>query len=127
MMAAYLVDTHALLFWLLEPRKLSRVASRYLSDPNHLPRVSVASLLEVTYLVEIGRVDVRMADVHEWIRKQDSWEIVSFDTLALAKTPEVNTRDPFDRIVVATALAHEWRLLTRDRWIHASYPKLALW
>jgi PIN domain nuclease of toxin-antitoxin system len=127
MMAASLVDTHAMLYWLLKPGKLSRAASRHLSDPSHQFRVSVASLLEATYLIEIGRIEARMADILEWIRKQDAWEIVPFDTLALAKTPDVNTRDPFDRILVATALAHDWRLVTKDRWSHSSFPKLALW
>lgn len=39
----------------------------------------------------------------------------------------MNTRDPFDRIIVATAMAHNWRLLTKDEWMHSAYPKLAVW
>lgn len=35
-------------------------------------------------------------------------------------------RDPFDRLIVANAMLHDAPLVTRDRRIHAQYPK-AFW
>lgn len=122
-----LVDTHVLIYWLLQPRKVSRTAARRLADPGHEFRISVASLLESMYLIEIGRVDAQWTEILGWITGQQSWEVVPFDALVLSKARDVATRDPFDRMIVATALAHDWRLLTKDDWIHRSYPKLALW
>jgi len=122
----FLVDTHVFLNWLLDPKKVSRSGARALQDSENQFRVSVMSLLESEFLAEIGRVEMRSGDLSEWIRRQESWEVVPFDTLALAQAKHVNTRDPFDRVIVATALAHGWRLLTRDPWMHTTYPKMSL-
>ncbi len=126
-MFSYLVDTHALIFWLLEPRKLSRAAVRHLSDSQQAFHVSVMTLLEITFLNEIGKITVKPEEVSDWILGQERWQVAAFDASILAHAKHVGTRDPFDRVLVATALAHDWRFLTKDDWIRTTYPKLAVW
>ena len=126
-MSPILVDTHALVFRFLEPKRLSRAAALHFKNTRQTFRVSVMSLLEIMFLNEIGRIEVRTEEISAWIREQDGWEIVPFDASILSHSRHVNTRDPFDRVLVATALTHGWRLLTRDEWMHEAYPKLAVW
>ena len=50
------------------------------------------------------------------------------DRPALIESLKLNSnRDPFDRIIVATAQAYKLKLLTKDLRILKTFPKLAIW
>jgi PIN domain nuclease of toxin-antitoxin system len=76
-------------------------------------RVSPASLLELQFLAEAGRLRVRLGD----IIADERWRIddpPSLDWFARA-AEESWTRDPFERLLVAHARLRGWRLATGDR------------
>jgi PIN domain nuclease of toxin-antitoxin system len=54
--AAILIDTHAFLWSILEPAKLSRTARRILERPNTRIYLSVASLWEISLKVGRGKL-----------------------------------------------------------------------
>src|SRR4030095_2778212 len=112
-MSVAVTDTHALLWYLLDPTALSVAAAAAFSDaaargePVVVPAIS---LVEVTYLVERGRVP---AAASRLIRDSLASRLSVFELAplgltvidALAKIPREQVPDMPDRIIAATALA----------------------
>ena len=118
----YLIDTHALVFWLLEPAKLSLRGREILSNPENRIVVSVMTLLELEYLREIGRIEVNLGDVLAFFHQNSNYHIQSFDETVLLRCLEVSDqRDPFDRIILATGISLKLPIITRDRWMQQRY------
>lgn len=128
MSSSYLLDTHPLLWWLLQPRKLSKKIARIMEDPASVLHVSNMTLLEAQYLVEIGRIKGSVTDIFTYIQSQENYHLLPFDEFVLSETlGGIDTRDPFDRVIVGTALAYDLKLLTKDRWMHDQFPRRAVW
>ena len=119
----FVVDTHPFVFWMLDPSSLSNDAYAVLSEPGSRFLVPTMVLLEVKHLVEIGRVDAEITDMLSYANTTPDWEIVPFGEAILLKALEiVDTRDPFDRTILATALAENCPIITRDRWMTKRCP-----
>lgn len=121
------LDTHAAVF-LWEGRvELFGRESRSLLESADL-RVSPVVRLELKFLEEIGRLKV----THSKILRGLSTElgvVSSADVLEHVVAHAVGvawTRDPFDRIIAATAMLHRSPLITRDRTIRGNYER-AVW
>ena len=102
-----LLDTSAII-WLDAGHRRARPLR---AQPSPL-RVSPASLLELQFLAEAGRLRVRLADIiadERW-RLDDPPALDWFTRAA----EESWTRDPFDRLLVAHARLRGWRLATGD-------------
>lgn len=107
-----LLDTNAIIWLLTEhPR------AHLLRGPTSRIAVSPVSLLEIQFLVEVGRLEAMPGpSVAEHIAHR-AWRIDSPSTLSLfdaAMTIDW-TRDPFDRLIVAHARLRRWPLATGDR------------
>ena len=102
-----LLDTNALI-WLDSNHRRARP----LLDQAGPLRVSPASLLELQFLADVGRIDLNLADVVADPR----WTIDEPPALPwmLRAAEERWTRDPFDRLIVAHARLRGWRLATAD-------------
>ncbi|MGY1708330.1 type II toxin-antitoxin system VapC family toxin [Geodermatophilus sp. SYSU D00758] len=117
-------DTHALIWFLEADQRLSVRAREVLQqaqqDPDSGIVVSVASRLDLHYLRRAGRFSP--ADVQRWwaVTQDPGWNISSaavtgpvvayFDSAMLAAL-----RDPWDRLITATAIDLEAPLITKDR------------
>lgn len=109
--AVILLDTNALL-WL--HRGHSR--SDPLRDTFQRLYVSPASVLELQFLVEAGRLRLRgQATINDLV-DDDRWAIDDPPSDRwFATAVEVSwSRDPFDRLIVAHARLRNWRLATGD-------------
>jgi PIN domain nuclease of toxin-antitoxin system len=102
-----LLDTNALI-WLAAGHRRARP----LVNQSAPLRVSPASLLELQFLEESGRIRV---DLDEVIA-DGRWKIDEPASLPwmLRAGEEQWTRDPFDRLIVAHARLRGWRLATAD-------------
>ena len=78
---------------------------------------SPASLLELQFLSESGRLRVRGGGPVEQLLQDDRWVLDNPASAAwFEKATLVGwTRDPFDRLLVAHARLRAWRLATGDR------------
>ena len=116
-----LLDTHALLWALAHPGELTAEARRRLQDPSNTVFVSVASAWEMEIKRALGKLDAP-ADLSEQLQRQRFTELPVRlrHTQALRGLPPLH-RDPFDRLLVAQALADDLVVVTRDARIRA-YP-----
>ena len=117
-----LLDTHVLVWWLNDRRRLSAaqrdvVASAGTDSPL---LVSDISLWEVAMLHDRGRIRLTLP-LREWLEKATGPPLVRRQGIspaiaaAVAALPDSFHRDPADRILVATARALGATLLTQDR------------
>jgi len=54
--------------------------------------------------------------------------VLHFDEMVLAEGVRLTSiRDPFDRIILATALAYNLKIVTKDFWMHDHYSKIVIW
>lgn len=77
--------------------------------------VSPASILEIQFLQEAGRIRLKTSNL-QWIADDDRWLIDEPPAMAwFLRAAEVGwTRDPFDRLLVSHALLRRWRFATAD-------------
>jgi PIN domain nuclease of toxin-antitoxin system len=122
-----LLDTHALV-WLYSGMrdKFSKKGIELIQSANLLS--SPASLLEIEFLREIGRVNDSGSNIIDTLKNQLALELTQadFETVMRASLKENWTRDPFDRMIVAEARIYRCKLLSRDRKIGQFY-KHAIW
>jgi PIN domain nuclease of toxin-antitoxin system len=116
--ARFLLDTHVVLRWINESKKLSREQVRVLraaAAHQEAMALSAISLLEIAALEESGRIhdDVRL--IFSFLQSQ-AFQIlpITFDIAIEAARLRV-LRDPADRVIVATALVHRLQLVTSDQ------------
>jgi len=76
--------------------------------------MSPATILELQYLEEIGRIRLRSG--LPGIVEDARWEVDEPPALEwfMAAAEQSWTRDPFDRLIVAHAIVRRWRLASSD-------------
>ncbi|HEU4974874.1 MAG TPA: type II toxin-antitoxin system VapC family toxin [Baekduia sp.] len=113
-MSRLLVDTHALLWWLNDDPALSPAAREALADAANEPLVSTASLWEIAIKRSLGKLTVP-DDLLEHIAQAGfSWLPVSAEHAWQVRDLPAHHRDPFDRLLVAQALAERLPIVTSD-------------
>ena len=126
-----ILDTHAWIEWRLKPETLPHSLREALDSPGTEVAVSVITCYECALLVERGRV-VLSDSLERWM----PWALKESVTRVLPATPELTIRaarlpqihrDPWDRLIIATALEYNAPLVTRDQMI-PRYPGVrAIW
>ena len=114
-----LLDTHALIWWVAEPRRLSASAENAIEGASAV-LVSAASAWELALLVDAGRVAIDRP-VEVWLSdvgRRRSVRAVPIDaevaTAAVALGRRGFHRDPADRFLYATAVREGVPLVSRD-------------
>jgi PIN domain nuclease of toxin-antitoxin system len=115
----YLLDTHVLLWWLFDDRRLSARARAVLRDPSQRVLVSSASAWEISTKHRLGRLDSAaplLGDFSGWLEKARFGELPITSSHAIrAGDWDVDHRDPFDRMLAAQSLIEGLRLVSRDK------------
>ena len=112
-----LVDTHLLLWSMAASRRLPAAARELLSDPVNAVLYSAASVWEIAIKSTLRRRDFRV-DLPQLLRALAQARFVELPVTAVhaarvALLPDLH-KDPFDRLLVAQALAEPVVLLTND-------------
>ena len=111
-----LLDTHVLLWWLADDRKLTRAARAIIANPDNEVLVSSASLWEIAIKAALGRIEVELDNLEAAIARNGFQPLlVGFrHALTVGRLPAVH-RDPFDRMLIAQASVEELRVVSHDR------------
>ena len=118
-MNKYLLDTHILLWSLLEPQRLSTNVARELDDAANELWISPITTWEILVLAEKGRIELDVDPV-AWMKKV--LDAVPLNQAALNHEVAIKSRqirlphnDPADRFIAASAAVYDLILVTADR------------
>ena len=118
----FLLDTHIVIRWLTQPKKLSREQLQCLGASvrrQEFVAVSAITLLEIAVLV--GKISSRRHfsanDVLGQIQSNPVFQIMPLTVDVAAEVAALGSflRDPSDRAIVCTARIHKLRLITSDQ------------
>lgn len=126
------LDTHALLWWALDPAQLSARASETCTRMEKEGGfASAISVWELGVKVKNGKLDLGMP-IPEFVRRlqvSNVVELVAADASIWLRTVMLDWehRDPADRVIVATALEKGLPLLSKDEALHAYGGVQCVW
>lgn len=113
-----LLDTHAFLWWVADSGHLSRIAHSVISDESNNIVVSAASAWEISTKFRLGKLpgaDAVAFDIAGIIASQGFEELaVSVAEAERAGRLPGPHRDPFDRMLIAQALARDLAVVSVD-------------
>lgn len=126
------LDTHALLWWTLDPGKLAKKAAQACEKiEDEGACLSSISIWELGVKIRNGKLDIGMSirDYAEKVKRLGCVEIVPVDDLTWLRSLELDWehRDPADRVIVATALMRGLPVLTKDDLIRKSKQVRCIW
>ena len=130
-----LLDTHALLWWLADDRKLSSPAREAMADAERTVLVSAASLWEVATkhrLGKLGEADAFLSDPIGIIAAEGFEPLpITLSHALLSGGLDTEHRDPFDRMLMAQSFLDGLMLVSNeerfDRVTHRGQAVRRLW
>ncbi|HKS92986.1 MAG TPA: type II toxin-antitoxin system VapC family toxin [Tepidiformaceae bacterium] len=124
-MTTFLLDTNVWLFMSLAPRRLRPEVVRLLLDPSNQLLVSLASCWEIAIKYGLGRLALPESPEVFIPKTLDATVTdilpISLDHVLRVATLPRHHRDPFDRLLVAQAMAEGVPLVSSDPQL-ARYP-----
>lgn len=114
-----LLDTHALIWWLIDSRKLSRPAHSAIADGRNEVLVSSVSAIEVTTKFRRGKLPeaepLALAFEREIANEGFTPLPISIAHAATAGGLRVEHADPFDRLLIAQAQLEDALLVSNEK------------
>lgn len=123
-----LLDSHALLWWLIGDLKLSATARDAISDPTNDAVASVGSIYELIYKAGLGKLPSMVPKELLPMMRNAGVAALPLGVDAMLRAAELPKphRDPWDRIFIGQALAENLTVVTRDP-VFAAYGAATLW
>jgi PIN domain nuclease of toxin-antitoxin system len=114
-MARVLLDTQTI-YLAFRNEGLSRTARTVIEDPDTVRIISSVSITEIAVKFAIGKLEMNSDDMLHAIRDLRLTELAFEPRHALAMfSLPLHHRDPFDRMILATALVEKLPIVTGDR------------
>ena len=124
-----LLDTHTLLWAILDDNKLSNPARKLIADTKNTCYYSIVSLWEISIKHSLGSLSLNMslAECFDIISQTGFTElgITKNHLLVLSELP-YHHKDPFDRIIISQAIYENLSLATKDSQID-KYKVAVVW
>ena len=125
----YLLDTQTAI-WLYEGNEsLSAEAVALIKNPAANVSISIASAWEIAIKINIGKLQLE-GGVSQFIADSEKYgfniEPIRERHLSEVETLPLHHRDPFDRMIIATAIAEDMAVITSDDAFRKYAVKLAL-
>lgn len=127
----YLLDTHYVLWSLLEPGKINEKIKEILEDPNKIKNISKISFWEISVKYKIGKLELNGITPEDILAgsQEAGFEIYDLSVEDIAssyKLPFIdNHRDPFDRLIIWQCMQNDLIMITADEKIK-EYEKFNL-
>ena len=125
-----LLDTHSFVWWRDSPEKLSSSALNAISDSDNeiFLSVVVAWELQIKIALKKFRLNSPLDKAIEEERDTNNFGILPVQlrhVMKLARLPSIH-KDPFDRLLIAQAMAEDHIIVTADKRI-SDYDVKVLW
>ncbi|MBK8196377.1 MAG: type II toxin-antitoxin system VapC family toxin [Lewinellaceae bacterium] len=112
-----LLDSHTTIWYLQGDNALSADARRLIADADNDKFISAASVWEISIKVSLGKIHLgfpfvdfySLLDINNF-----EWVPITFSHLVQSSQLPFHHRDPFDRIMIAQALAEDMAVVGRD-------------
>ena len=129
--SSVLLDTHVLLWTLLEPARIPEPTLAHIRDPATAVVVSAATAWEIGTTFRRGKLDGAQAVVHGYhdhLRRLRARELPITERHALtAGSMTWDHRDPFDRLIAAQCMIESLALCTGDAALRAFPGLRVIW
>jgi PIN domain nuclease of toxin-antitoxin system len=125
-----LLDTCTLIWLCGSPDRLSASACELINDAENELVISHVSFLEISLKWSAGTL-ILPAPPRHWLSEQvQNWNLIELpltadDIFRISELPDIH-KDPFDRLIVATAIRNDCVLITPDPQIHR-FPVNCRW
>jgi PIN domain nuclease of toxin-antitoxin system len=128
-MAGYLLDTHTAMWFFNGNDRLPETTNRIIRDVSNPVSLSIVSVWELSIKIGLGKLDFdgKAAGFIQLAQANDI-TIIPIKTshlTAYESLPFIH-RDPFDRLLVATAIAEQMTIISADKNI-AQYNVPLIW
>ncbi len=128
-MDRYLLDTHTAIWYFNGDKALSETARKIILDLSNQIHLSIISVWELAIKTSLGKLEfngkaarfVHFAETYDFI----ILPIKTDHLTALEKLPLLH-RDPFDRLLVATAISEQMTFISTDKNV-AQYDVPLIW
>lgn len=112
-----LIDTHALIWFITDSKKLPSQTKKLIKNEEHNCFVSIASLWEISIKNSIGRLDLNAdLDTIFEIVESSGFQLLPITrdhTLEVSKL-DFYHQDPFDRMLIAQAHLEKMAIVSKD-------------
>ena len=113
----FLLDTHVIIWYFEDSPGLPRKIAEIIDDPENEIYISSVSLWEIAIKVNIGKLDLQVSLnelLHTITNSEFSVIQIEDDYLnGLEKLPAIH-KDPFDRMIISSALSENLTIITVD-------------
>ncbi len=112
-----LIDTHVLLWYLIDDSKLTVSSIRKIENPSNNIYASIVSLWEIAIKINIGKLDLHIP--FKKLQKEvlnNNFTILPIEfthPVQLSKLEPIHS-DPFDRILISQTLVENFTIITKD-------------
>lgn len=122
----YLLDTHVLLWTLIDPDKVPESTRRLIEDTGNRVWFSAASIWEIAIKHSLGRTDFPVEPAIVWKAARETGleelAVTAEHSIGVDTLPWLH-RDPFDRLLVAQARSAGMKLLSLDAHVRAYFAR----
>lgn len=127
----YLLDTHTLIWSILDIDRLSDSVRNIIEDPKNEIFVSGISFWEIAIKTQLGKFNFGNINIIliPNIAKDYGFTIISpdsYDFITYSELPQVlGHKDPFDRMLIHTAIRNDLIMISKDQWFR-NYEQFGL-
>ncbi len=128
----YLIDTQILIWYQLTSNKLNPGIYELINDARNVIFVSAITLFEITVKQKIGKLpefEMPISALSE-IVSRDGFTLLDLKTTHIATYADIpllpQHRDPFDRLLLATALSENIPVISADKNFTLYQPQIQL-
>lgn len=128
----YLIDTQILIWYQLDSTKLNLRIRGLLNNRNNIVIVSQISLFEIAIKQKLGKLPELDLSIEIWANliKQDAFNLLTLQTGHIEAYSQIpllpDHRDPFDRLLLATALSENMAIISADANFKLYEPQVQL-
>jgi PIN domain nuclease of toxin-antitoxin system len=125
-----LVDTDTFIWGLLESHRLSPRSRQIFRTDEHDLVFSLVSLWEIAIKIKIGKLNAIGSSVAYIRDEMDAYGMellpIRYEHILQLEALPIHHSDPFDRLLIAQAIAESLPILTHDR-VFSLYPVKVIW